>query len=247
MQYLYKKTSDRQTSDTRIQVWTGDTYEMRITLGKWDTKVHIWTASGVEYTPDILAVSVRGNAKNIPLQMDIHSGRKTVLLEEVSLVRDRWEHQLEIIKGIQKIFIDPLNNGTFDFESNEVSCSLPATPAKYLVILNRTRQDGLNVERYASIYVISPPNWMDTGNDPHWLQLLRGVALKFLNTPEGKQAWKDTCCDFNWGDIDTYISDKFLSQHGIETYCSVGSLEISGVITLEVNQDESFSGPEEDT
>lgn len=108
MQYSYEKTSDTQTLDARIQVWTGSNYEVKLTLGDWYTRVHIWRAPGVEYSPDIPTISVRGDAKNTPLQMDICPGCKTVLYEEVSTARKALEHQLEIIKGIQDIhdFLD---------------------------------------------------------------------------------------------------------------------------------------------
>lgn len=247
MQYSYEKTSDTQTLDARIQVWTGSDYEVKLTLGDWYTRVHIWRAPGVEYSPDIPTISVRGDAKNTPLQMDICPGCKTVLYEEVSTARKALEHQLEIIKGIQDIFIEPLNKGTFDFEASEVSCQVQDALAKYLVIINYTFCDEFD-ERYTSAhtYVAVPPDWVDSNEEDHWLRFFRETVSDFLNTPEGKQAWEDTLHDFSWTDIEDYIPEEFLSRHGIKTYQPGGRLEISGVITLEVNKDDSFDVPDED-
>ena len=247
MQYFYKKTSDTQATDARIQVWTGSDYEVRLTFGGWYTRVHIWRAPGVEYSPDIPTISVRGDAQSVPLQMDICPGRKTVLYEEVPLAGAAWEHQLEIIKGIQNIFIGPLNDGTFDFEADEVSWLVQDAPVKYLVTINYTFRDEFD-EPYTSAdtYVAIPPDWVDSNKEDDWLLFFREAVNNFLNTPEGKQAWEDTLHDFNWADIDGYIPEEFLSQYGIKTYQPGGRLEISGVITLDVNQDESFGGPKED-
>lgn len=247
MQYFYKKTSDTQATDARIQVWTGSDYEVRLTFGGWYTRVHIWRAPGVEYSPDIPTISVRGDAQSVPLQMDICPGRKTVLYEEVPLAGAAWEHQLEIIKGIQNIFIGPLNDGTFDFEADEVSWLVQDAPVKYLVTINYTFRDEFD-EPYTSAdtYVAIPPDWVDSNKEDDWLLFFREAVNNFLNTPEGKQAWEDTLHDFNWADIDGYIPEEFLSQYGIKTYQPGGRLEISGVITLDVNQDESFDGPKED-
>lgn len=247
MQYFYKKTSDTQATDARIQVWTGSDYEVRLTFGGWYTRVHIWRAPGVEYSPDIPTISVRGDAQSVPLQMDICPGRKTVLYEEVPLAGAAWEHQLEIIKGIQNIFIGPLNDGTFDFEADEVSWLVQDAPVKYLVTINYTFRDEFD-EPYTSAdtYVAIPPDWVDSNEEDDWLLFFREAVNNFLNTPEGKQAWEDTLHDFNWADIDGYIPEEFLSQYGIKTYQPGGRLEISGVITLDVNQDESFDGPKED-
>ena len=247
MQYFYKKTSDTQATDARIQVWTGSDYEVRLTFGGWYTRVHIWRAPGVEYSPDIPTISVRGDAQSVPLQMDICPGRKTVLYEEVPLAGAAWEHQLEIIKGIQNIFIGPLNDGTFDFEADEVSWLVQDAPVKYLVTINYTFRDEFDGPyTSAYTYVAIPPDWVDSNEEDDWLLFFRETVNDFLNTPEGKQAWEDTLHDFNWADIDGYIPEEFLSQYGIKTYQPGGRLEISGVITLDVNQDESFDGPKED-
>lgn len=247
MQYSYEKTSDTQTLDARIQVWTGSDYEVKLAIGDWYTRVHIWRAPGVEYSPDIPTISVRGDAKNTPLQMDICPGRKTVLYEEIPIARETWERQLEIIKGIQNIFIGPLNDGTFDFEADEVSWMVQDALVKYLVTINYTFRDEFDGPyTSAYTYVAIPPDWVDSNEEDDWLLFFRETVNDFLNTPEGKQALEDTLYDFNWADIDGYIPEEFLSRHGIKTYQPGGRLEISGVITLEVNENDSFGVPDED-
>ena len=246
MQHLYKKAEDRTGCGDRIQRWVGETYEVQVVSGQNGIRVHIWRAPGVDYSPDVPTISVLGNVTTTPLRMDICSGHRTVLFESIPAVQQAWEWYLETITGIQKCFIIPLNDGTFDFEADEISCQTSPTPAEYMVVVNRTRQDGCDCEQYVSSYVITPPDWVAADDNKSWHLFFRETVADFLRTPDGKEAWEETCQDFNWGDIGTYISSEFLAQYGIREYHNGDPLSISGVVILNVNQDETFARPEDD-
>ena len=59
---------------------------------------------------------------------------------------------------------------------------------------------------------------------------LRNAVKDFLATKEGKEAVKETCEDFNWGDVFTYIPEEFFEKYGIHSSWASE--------TLLVNQDE---------
>lgn len=50
------------------------------------------------------------------------------------------------------------------------------------------------------------------GNDPK--DLIRNAVREFLNTPEGKDALKETCGAFNWGDAANLLPDRICDNHG---------------------------------
>lgn len=61
-------------------------------------------------------------------------------------------------------------------------------------------------------------------------EALRNAVKDYLATEEGKEAIKETCEDFNWGDVFTYIPEEFLEKYGIHySWASETSI---------VNQDE---------
>lgn len=61
---------------------------------------------------------------------------------------------------------------------------------------------------------------------------LRSAVADFLTTDDGEKATKDTCNDFNWGDVLSYVPESFLNKHGIYTVYG------SNIIDIVVDQDE---------
>ena len=46
-------------------------------------------------------------------------------------------------------------------------------------------------------------------------ETLRQIVKDYLATEDGKEAIKETCNDFNWGDVFTYIPDEFFEKYGM--------------------------------
>lgn len=246
MQQIYRKTEEGHMPYNHFYVWTGDTFVVRIQTSSEGTRLYIWSPSQGK-VPDIPLISVLGDAtRSSPLRMEICPGRRTMLFEDALAVTNAWEYYLGIIESIQKLFIEPLNNGAFDFEASEIAYSNQDELARYQVIINRNRQDDLRSERYASVYIITAPETIDVESEENWHDFLRSVVHEFLSTPEGRIAWEDTHEDFNWGDVETYIPSNFLAQHGIREYHDNDPLDVSGTVILEVDQDELFDGPEKE-
>lgn len=106
----------------------------------------------------------------------------------------------------------------------------------YAVNVIRQRIEGMESELYFSNYLVSSqqnPNL----NEKTCEALLRKIAADFLRTQEGKKAYEDTCQDFNWGDMETYIPDEFFRSYGV-TRCKGTPYLCCGTISFIVNQDE---------
>ena len=103
LQQIYRKTDEGHMTYDLFQVWTGDTFVVRIHTSSEGTRLHIWSPSQGKI-PDIPFISVLGNAtKNSPLRMDICPGRRTVLFEDIPAATKAWECYLGIIGDIQKL------------------------------------------------------------------------------------------------------------------------------------------------
>lgn len=116
-------------------------------------------------------------------------------------------------------------------------CAESETPGSvYAVNVIRLRTDGLDTEVYFSNYLVDKRR-LAAPTPKACEDLLRKIAADFLQTEDGRDAYAETCEDFNWGDMETYIPDAFFKPYGVSRpdgriypYC-----DVIGVI---VNQDE---------
>lgn len=75
------------------------------------------------------------------------------------------------------------------------------------VMLVLTDQDGLDVRTtLIDIKTALPTDQV--------IPAIKAACKDFLNTQEGKAAWEDTCHNFNYGDFNTYVGNKFCEPHG---------------------------------
>lgn len=72
---------------------------------------------------------------------------------------------------------------------------------------------------------------------------LRDAVLGYLSTPDGEQAYEQSCEDFNWGDAIMEIPSEYWMQHDIKPVNTV-FLPEAGVsysfASVLVDQDEHF-------
>ena len=246
MQYSYARADDMTIENSRLQRWIGNNYEVQISAKPNDLRVYIRRATGSDYSKSTSVVSALMTMPEANMVIDILHDYKPILAHDDKKAKQELKAYLDAMEAIRKCFIIPLANNTFNFEAKEISCQNQTNTPEYLVIVNRTRQDGFDCEHYVSHYIVTPPDYMEINNDNCWIQLFRNMVEDFLNTPDGNRTWEETCYDFNWGDIDSYIPDDFMKQYNIRDYHDGEALNIAGIITLNVNQDETFNGPEED-
>lgn len=112
----------------------------------------------------------------------------------------------------------------------------------YVVTVVRYRIEGLNTEIYYSRYLIDSQQ-LPAPTEQACEDYLRKIAGDFLNTEEGKCAYEDTCEDFNWGDMETYIPDDFFSVYGVVHDTSrpgAKQFQCCGEFIILVNQDEQL-------
>lgn len=109
---------------------------------------------------------------------------------------------------------------------------------KYLIEVVRTRHDGLDIEVYLSRFLCEVPTGIDVNSGDAWLSYIRSVIRAFLETDEGKGAQQDTCEDFNWGDLDSYIPAEFFLKYGITIPQANMLVECAGACVVMANQDE---------
>lgn len=71
--------------------------------------------------------------------------------------------------------------------------------------------------------------------------MLRCISCKedtdYFKTEEGWAAYEETCEDFNWGDMETYIPDAFFKPCGV-AHCDGYVYPCCDVIGILVDQDE---------
>lgn len=84
----------------------------------------------------------------------------------------------------------------------------------YAVTVIRERKEGSGTEIYTSNYLVDKQR-LPEPSPKACADLLRKIATDFLKTEEGREAYKETCKDFNWGDMETYISDMFFVPYGV--------------------------------
>lgn len=110
----------------------------------------------------------------------------------------------------------------------------------YAVTVIRVRYESCNTEAYTSNYLVDMQRLPDS-SPKACADLLRGITSDFLKTKEGQEAYKETCKDFNWGDMETYISDSFFVPYGV-TRCSGFMYPCCNAIDVLANQDELLGG-----
>ncbi len=116
--------------------------------------------------------------------------------------------------------------------------------AAYAVTVIRQRYDGWNRELYVSRFQIAQDR-LPEPNEAACEAYLRKVICDFLQTEDGRQAYKKTCQDFNWGDVETEIPDDFFSAYGVihnSGGSDSGNFLCCGLIGILVNQDELLGG-----
>lgn len=106
----------------------------------------------------------------------------------------------------------------------------------YAVLVVRQRQDGVGTELYFSSYLVDEQQ-LPKADPEKCADLLRQIAFDFLKTEDGRAAYEETCKDFNWGDMETYIPDAFFKPYGVAR-CDGCVYPCCGVIGVLVNQDE---------
>lgn len=47
------------------------------------------------------------------------------------------------------------------------------------------------------------------------LNAIKAAATEYCQTDEGKKTYDSNCCNFNIGDLDTYVPDEICLKHGI--------------------------------
>lgn len=136
-------------------------------------------------------------------------------------------------------------------EQNMKTTSAESAQPFYGVTIVRFRLDGFQVGHWADGYIVRKPSWVNPNSEEDWLKLFRDTVEKFLLTEDGQEAWEDTCGDFNWGDVGTYIPEDFLEEFGIYSAYGIngsnlfsdGNAKLGGLVALIVEQDESFDEP----
>lgn len=80
-------------------------------------------------------------------------------------------------------------------------------PKDRLVSVILRDQDGLNVHISELIIRTGLP-------DNEIIPAIMAASEDYLNTPEGRRVWEDNCHNFNFGDFDVNVSNKFCTPHG---------------------------------
>lgn len=80
-------------------------------------------------------------------------------------------------------------------------------PEDRLVSVILRDQDGLNV-RISELIIRT---WL---SDDEIIPAIMAASKDYLNTPEGREVWEHNCHNFNFGDFDTNVSNKFCTPHG---------------------------------
>lgn len=111
-----------------------------------------------------------------------------------------------------------------------------ASGSVYAVTVIRHRLDGFDDEVYFSHYLIDQER-LPNPNSEECADLLRAIAADFLRTEDGRQAYAETCEDFNWGDMEVYIPDAFFKPYGVTRHDG-RVYPCSNMIGVIVNQDE---------
>lgn len=124
--------------------------------------------------------------------------------------------------------------------SADDSAGAAGAAAAYAVTVIRQRNDGRHTELYFSAFQIAQDR-LPEPSGAACETYLRKVVSDFLQTEDGKRAYKNTCYDFNWGDVETEIPDDFFSAYGV-THCGSrpdnGKFLCCGTIGILVYQDE---------
>ena len=97
-----------------------------------------------------------------------------------------------------------------------------------LVVLTRERLS--ENQQWNDFFLVS------TSNDPE--KRIREVVREYLLTDEGAEDIKDSCEDYNWGDVLMTIPESFWNQYGIQTISDGDQITFSNPIVMVVNQDE---------
>lgn len=79
------------------------------------------------------------------------------------------------------------------------------------VFVNRV---SLIRERYSEREIWSSDYWVDAAKTPS-KELFQEAVEAYLLTPDGQEAVKHTCNDFNWGDAEVYVPCEIWNQFGI--------------------------------
>lgn len=118
----------------------------------------------------------------------------------------------------------------------------PVANSVYAVTVIRQRIDGLDVETYVSRFLIDSHR-LPSPEELICEDYLRKIVGDFLDTEEGRCAYEDTCNDFNWGDVETYIPDEFFAAYGVTHDTSWPGDKVyqcCGTFCILVDQDEQL-------
>ncbi len=147
----------------------------------------------------------------------------------------------ELSKALSQKIVSPTL--TFPVDASHTSDDgvwFTGSMAMYAVTVIRQRYEGRNVELYSSHFRIAQ-NRLPQPSEAACEAYLRKIVYDFLQTEAGKRAYKESCQDFNWGDVETEIPDNFFSTYGV-IHCigrpDDGQFLCCGLIGILVNQDE---------